>query len=326
MSAILFILSQLLFQPLMAATFEVPVKEGDRLVLKGLEAQVLVVGQAGSSLRVSGVEDSSTEGVFVVTKKDNIIEVRMNEYSGKRSWLNILPKAGSQMKKIEISGVPVPLEAHLRGGSVVAQKWNKDLKVSLTQGRVSSLNGSGSLQIYVQKGDVNVQDHVGRVAADAYSGTMALRNIVGDVDATLFAGQLQIEKVRGFLSLATQQSNSKINQGSGTIQFENGKGTMNIQTFQGRMEGRNQDGTVTISMAMDSEVDVKSKSGRVSVQTPAGSGASLNLMTVEGEITVPSELRVTKLSAEKSVRGRLRGDAQRASVFVRSQEGTISVK
>nr|WP_295900777.1 DUF4097 family beta strand repeat-containing protein [uncultured Bdellovibrio sp.] len=326
MSAISIILAHLLFHPVMAATYEVPVAEGDRLVLKGLEAQVQVVGQVGNSLKVSGVEESGTEGVFVVTKKDNIIEVKMNEYAGKRSWLNILPKAVSQMKKIEIWGPSIPADIQLRGGSVVAQKWSKDLKVSVTQGRVSSVGGAGSLQVYVQKGDVNIQDHTGKVSADSYSGSMALKNVQGDVDASLFAGSLNIEKVRGFLSLLTQQSNSKVNLSSGTIQFENGKGTMNIQAFQGRMEGQNQEGAVAITMLLDSEVDVKTKSGKVSVQTPPSSGASLNLLTTEGEILVPSEIKVTKLSAEKSVRGRLRGDAQRGSIFVRSQDGTISVK
>lgn len=326
MSAIGLILVHLLFHPVMAATYEVPVAEGDRLVLKGLEAQVQVVGQVGNSLKVAGVEESGTEGVFVVTKKNNIIEVKMNEYGGKRSWLNILGKAPAQMKKIEIWGPSIPTEIQLRGGSVVLQKWSKDLKVSVTQGRVSSIGGAGSLQIYVQKGDVNVQDHTGKVEADSYTGTMSLKNIQGDVDASLFAGQLNIEKVRGFLSLTTQQSNSKVNMSSGTIQFENGKGSLNIQAFQGRMEGQNQEGAVTIAMALDSEVDIKTKSGKVSIQAPPASGATLNLMTTEGEILVPSEFKVNKLSAEKSVRGRLRGDAQRGSIFVRSQDGTISVK
>lgn len=326
MSAISFILAHLVFQPVMAATFDVPVSEGDRLVLRGLEAQVQMVAQPGAALRVSGVEQSGAEGVFIIEKKNNIIEVRMNEYSGKRTWLNILPKANTQLKKIEITGPALPAEVQLRGGSVVAQKWNKDLKVSLTQGRVAALNGAGTLQVYVQKGDVSVSDHLGKVEADSYSGSMTLKNIQGDVEASLFSGQMNIEKVRGFLTVSAQQSAAKVNQSNGTIQFESGKGSLNIQGFQGRIEGQNQDAAITIGMTLDSEVDVKSKSGKVSIQTPPGSGASLNLMTVEGEIVVPSELRVTKLSAEKSVRGRLRGDAPRGSIFVRSQDGTISVK
>lgn len=326
MSAIGFILAQFFLQSAMGASFEVPVAEGNRLVLKGLEAQVQFVGQVGNSMKVNGVDESGAEGTYTLSKSGNVIEIKMNEYSGKRSWLSLLPKSFALTKKIEITGPALPTEVHLRGGTVVAQKWSKDLKVSLTQGRVSVANGLGTVRIYVQKGDISVQDHAGKVEADAYNGTMSLRNIQGDVDASLFAGQLQIEKMRGLLTLATQQSSSKINQSTGTIQFENGKGSLNIQGFQGRMEGQNQEGAVTIGMTLDSEVDVKSKSGRVNIQVPPGSGVALNLLTFEGEITVPSELKVTKLSAEKSVRGRLRGDAQRGAIFVRSQDGTISVK
>ncbi|HEX7675785.1 MAG TPA: DUF4097 family beta strand repeat-containing protein [Bdellovibrio sp.] len=327
MSAISLVLAKLMLSPLFAASFAVPVQDGDRLVLKGLEAQVQLVAIPGSNaVKITGAEETGGEGQYVVSKKDNIIEVRMNEYDGKKAWMNIVPKAASQMKKIEISGLSLPTEIQLRGGSVVAQKWSKDLKVSLTNGRVSSLGGSGSLQIYVQKGDVNVSDHTGRVNADTYAGNMTLKNIQGDVDASLFTGPLLVEKVHGFSAITSQMGPAKIIQGTGTLQFENGKGGLHVQGFQGRVDGQNQEGNVTVQMAMDSEVDIKSKSGRVQVQAPASSGASVNLFTVEGDIFVPNELRVNKLSSEKNVRGRLRGEGQRGSIFVRSQDGSIIVK
>ncbi|MEK2688811.1 DUF4097 family beta strand repeat-containing protein [Bdellovibrio sp. GT3] len=327
MSAITVILISLFVQPLWAATFEAPVQEGTRLVIKGLDAQVQLVAAPGAnSVKISGVEESGFEGAYVVTKKENIIEVSMNEFGSKKTWMNILPKASSQAKKIEISGAAVPVEVQLKSGSVVAQRWSKDLKVSMTSGRVATANGTGTLQLYVQKGEISVADHVGRVNADGYSGAMNLKNIQGDVDASMFSGQLNLEKVRGFVSLTTQQATGKVNQGSGTIQFENGKGSLSLQAFQGRLEGQNQDGNVTINMTLDSEVDVKSKAGRVNIISPAASGASVNLYTVDGEIFVPNELRVSKLSSEKSVRGRLRGTAQRGSISVRGQETTIQVK
>jgi hypothetical protein len=327
MSAITVILMSLFVQPLFAATIEAPVQEGTRLVLKGFEAQVQLNAVPGAtSVKISGVDESGYEGSYVVTKKDNTIEVNMVEFGSKKTWMNALPKANSQLKKIEISGASIPVEIQLKGGSVIAQKWSKDLKVSMTSGRTVTSNGTGSLQLYVQKGEISVTDHVGRVNADGYSGTMKLTNIQGDIDASMFSGQLNIEKVRGFLSLSTQQATGKVNQGSGTIQFENGKGSLSLQGFQGRLEGQNQDGTVSINMAMDSEVDVKSKAGRINITPPAASGASVNLYTVDGEIFVPNELKVNKLSSEKSVRGRLRGTTQRGSISVRSQEATILVK
>lgn len=326
MSAISFILAFLVLPSAYAGVVEIAAAKGDRLVLRGFEAQVILSGQPGASLKIAGVESTGTEGVYVVTKKGNVIEVRMNEFAGKKTWMENLPRAASQTKRIEISGDPLSTEIYLRGGSVQAQKWTRDLRVSMTQGRASVGSGAGALHINVQRGDITVADHNGPVQVDSYSGNTALRNINGDVNATLFSGQLQSEKVKGVMVLATQQAQAKINQGSGTLQFENGKGALTIVGFQGRVEGQNQEGAVSVGVALDGEVDVRSKSGRVSVQLPPASGASLNLLTTEGEIVVPSELKVLRLSSERSVRGRLRGDAQRASIFVRSQDGTISVK
>lgn len=325
MSAIYFILMHLIFQPLSAATVDIPVTAGDHLVLVGLEAQVQVVGQPGNSLKISGVEENGAEGTFTVTKKDNIIQIKMNEYSGKQSWLNVLSK-NAQLKKIEITGPAVPADFSLRNGSVVAQKWNKDLKINLTQGRASSANGTGMLHAYVLKGDINIKDHNGRVKIDAYNGSASLKNIAGNVEASIFGGQLQGEKIEGLISLITQQAAAKIIQSSGILQFENGRGSLNIQSHAGRIEGKNQEGSINVVMPVESEIDIRSKSGKINIQLQPNSGASLNLLTAEGEIVVPSELKVTKLSTEKSVRARLRGDAQKGSIFVRSQDGIISVK
>lgn len=325
MSAIYFILAHLVFQSLSAATLDIPVMPGDRLVLVGLEAQVQVVGQSGNSLKISGVEENNSDGNFVVTKKDNIIQIKMNEYSGKQSWLNVLSK-NAQMKKIEIVGPAIPAEFSLRNGSVVAQKWNKDLKINLTQGRASSLNGNGVLQVYVQKGDVNIRDHNGKVKIDAYNGSVSLKNIEGNVEASIFGGQIQGEKIQGLISLITQQAATKVNQSSGILQFENGKGALKILSHSGRIEGKNQEGSVAVVSPVEAEIDIRSKSGKINIQLQPNSGAALNLLTAEGEIVVPSELKVTKLSSEKSVRGRLRGDAQKGTIFVRSQDGIISVK
>lgn len=323
-----FLLYSLLQFPVLvgAATFETAVQEGDRLVIKGLEAQIQITGQPGKALKITGVNESDSAGTYLVEKKNNIIEIKMNEYDNKRDWMNILPQAGKNLKKIEISGLPIPTEIQLKNGSVVVQKWNKDIKANLTQGRFSSTDGSGSLKVYVQKGEVRIANHKGRVSTDSYSGIQNLKNITGDVEASQFSGQFVAEKTEGFFSLSTQQGTAKVTDGSGTLRFDNGKGNFSVEQFKGRLEGETQEGAIDIKMTLDSEVDVKAKSGKVTVQTPANSGVRLNLLTAEGEIFAPKGIYVNKLPTEKNVRQRMRGDAQRGSIFVRSQEGTILVK
>ena len=62
------------------------------------------------------------------------------------------------------------------------------------------------------------------------------------------------------------------------------------------------------------------------LQTPAGSGASVNLVTQEGELLGPSFLQVTHEGSTKTIRGRLRGEAGKGSLIVRSQDGSIILK
>ncbi len=310
-----------------AGTFEVSVQEGDRLFVKGLSAQVQFIAQPGAkTLKVSGVEDSSTTGVYTLKKKDRTIEIRMNDFDSKKDWKESVAKASSYMRKIEIMGPPMPVDLHLRDGSVTLQKWTKEANISLINGRVLSQNGSGPLQISLQKGDISVSDHNGKVSTDGYSGNSTIKNIQGDIEAQLFSGNLSVDKARGALILNAQQSSSKVTQSSGSIQFENGKGSLSIQGYQGRIEGQTGEGALTVNFLPESELNIKSKSGRVSIQAPANSGASVNLLTIDGDIFAPKELSVNRLSSEKSVRGRLRGEAQKASIIVRSQEGSIVIK
>jgi hypothetical protein len=64
----------------------------------------------------------------------------------------------------------------------------------------------------------------------------------------------------------------------------------------------------------------------VTVQAPPNSGASLNLTTQEGEITVPSYLKVNRDGSQKSLRAHLKGDGQKGSIFVRAVEGSIIIR
>lgn len=326
MSAIAIIIARVFLNTAFAISTEVPVMPGDRIAIKGLDAQVSLSATGGNSLKITGIEEGGSAGIYTLVRKDNVFEIHMNEYSSLKSWLEVIPKASSNSKKIEISGPSVPVEINLRGGVVVAQKWQKELKITMTEGRVNLSNGAGEVQAHLLKGDINISDHNGKVIADSYSGGVHLKNIQGDVDASLFAGQLVLDKVKGFSNITTSQSQGRVLQSSGTLQFENGKGNLTFQNFQGRLEGQTVEGGVTISAVADSEVDIKSKSGKVSIQIPPNLGASLNLLTMEGDIIVPSDLKVTKVGTEKSVRGRMRGDAQKIAVSVRSQDGLISVK
>ena len=317
----------------LSAQFEVPLQEGDRLVIRGLSAQVQLVAQtaghispSGGSLKISGPDEGSQAGKFVVQKRDHVIEITMNEFASKKDWKESLSRTGAYSRKIEISGPSIPVEIHLRDGSVNLQHWTKEARVHLVQGKITSQNGSGGLQAQLQKGEITLVDQSGKIQTDSYNANVSIRNLNGDLEAQAFAGTLSLEKTKGFASLNTQQANVKVAQSSGSLQFENGKGPLTIQGYQGRVEGQTGEGTVNLSFLAESELNLKAKSGRITIQAPPNSGASVNLSTTEGDIFVPKELKVNRLGAEKNVRGRLRGETPKGLVLVRSQEGSIVLK
>ncbi len=314
------------------ATYDIPQVENNRIVISGLSAQVQLIAQPGATqLRISGIEGvadkmSSQPGHFIIVRKDNIIEIKMNDFDGKKEWKEALAKSISLQKKIEISGPSLPVEIQLRDGSVSLQKWSREARVSLVNGRINSQNGTAALQIHAQKADVVVGDHTGKVSVDLYSGNSTFKNIQGDIDLQQFSGGVSLDKTKGFVNYGTFSATAKMNSVSGSMQFENGKGVMSLSAFQGRLDGQSNEGAVSVAILADTDVNLKAKTARITVSTPPGSGAALNLMTVDGEIVVPKEVRVNRTGSEKNVRGRLRGDAQKGSIVVSSQEGSIIVK
>lgn len=306
--------------------FEVAPQEVDRIVVVGLEAQVQLLQQPGAAkLKVSGIDDTNEEGNFALERKDRTLFIKMQEYSDKKEWNEALARAPKK-KLLEFSGASVPVEIQLREGQVTAQRWNRELKVSLVKGKVVSTGGAAALTVQLQNGDVNVQDQSSKLSADVYKGHVVVRNLRGDFEGSVFSGSLLVEKSKGVMQINTTQANAKVLSSSGTLQFENVKGLLVAQQFSGRVDGQTLEGTVSLGILPETDVHVKSKTGKVTVNTTAGSGSLLNLVTGEGDIVVPGELKVNRSATEKSVKGRLRGSEQKGTIVVRSQEGNIVVK
>lgn len=308
----------------LAGVVELPATELQRIVVKGWDAQVTVTSNASKNLRISGVDDVLTPGLYIVQKRGNNIEITLNEWTSKMEWKS---QASRKIRRnIDISGPSLPIEIYLKEGNVILTKWQKEAKISIAQGKVTSTDGTDRLDVSLHLGDVNVFGHKAKVKIDQYQGTINIKNHEGDIDLAAFGSPVVIEKAKGFLSLNTQNSQVKVLQSSGTVQIDNGKGPVNIQQFQGRVEGSTQEGGVTAVLQPDSEVHLRSAAGRVFVQLPPSSGAMINLLTQEGEISLPENLKITRTATEKFVRGRLRGEDQKMAITVRAQEGSIVIK
>lgn len=309
--------------PGLAAPLDLPVVNDTKITLKGMNAQVSYTVQPGvRQLKISGLEEAG----WTWQKVGEHVYLMGPEADSRRGLQEQLKNPGRRAV-IEITGASVPSEITLREGSVNLNRGEHDATVSLKNGKITAIGRGGSLNAHVMKGEIFVSDGRGRVVADAYQGQVNLRNLQQlDGEATLFSGQLVVENAKGTLSLNSTQATTRVQNFAGTLNVEHGKGSWTGTNLQGRVEGQTVEGILSLQLSGEADVNLRSQSGRITVQLPRASGASLNLLTREGDLSVPNELRVNRAAAEKTARGRLRGEAGKFSVTVRSQEGSVVVR
>lgn len=310
----------ILFAPF-AMGLDVPVQAGDQVLLSGVSAQVNYTVVPG--LTVLRMTDPSSVG-WSFDRRDRRVVIE-GPGPGSRASVGETLRQGTPRVTLDIQGPSLPLEIHLRDGAVVLSKGSHDARISLQQGRVESRQRTGGLRVAGRKVDVTVAESSGRLTFDIYQGSVTLKNHQGDSEIELFAGQLVADQISGTMAATTHSASGKVQKFSGTLQLDLGKGPFTATGVQGRVEGQSSEGAVSLQILPDTEVDLRSQSGRVQVQVPAGTGGSVNLST-GGEILVPVGVSVARTPAEKVARGRLRGSGGRIQVTVRSVDGSIVVK
>lgn len=307
--------------PLRAALSEIPVKGSERLLISVSEAVINV--QANPTMKSWKIQliDGAQED-FQITVNEGLIEIKSREVVSKEDF----GKFPAKKRIIEIQGPPLPLEIHAFEGQISLNKWTKEALIHLQKGRIAVKDSAGTLKIHSQTGEILITDQSGKVQVDTYKASVVIRALMGDLDLDNFSGETLIEKSKGFLSINQGQGSAKVLSSQGNLQFELLKGLFQSHHFLGRVEGQTAEGPVSITMATEGEVNIKSQSGKVTIQTAPKAGSILNLTNAEGEIFVPNYLKVSRDGSQKSLRGRLKGDVQKGSIIVRSQNGSIIIK
>ena len=297
-----------------ASIIKLPIKAQDHVKMTFSKAQINLVGAKDNFLTLnssSGCRDLQTE-------------THESEYSIHESAP--LKTQGESHCVVQVSLPSTNLQLHVLDGGISAQKLGGDLLLHAQKGKVILKDSSGSAMIHVQRGEVQVTDFQGRLRLDLLQANAVVKDLQGDLDLQSLGGDHQVEKAHGNLRITQTQGSTKVTGGAGSLQIETGRSTLNLQGFSGRIEGQTQEGNIQLQLANDPDVNLKSKSGRIVLQAPAGSGASVNLVTQEGDLSGPSFLQVSREGSTKTIRGRLRGETGKGSLIVRSQDGSIILK
>ncbi len=304
---------------------DVSLMTNDVLVIKGLDLQISLQKTAGTALRITGLDSSSSPGSYRAERKGNKIFVVMNEYDSKKDWKNVLSQKSNRKKVIEIRGPAIPVEIYGRDSVININQWPNKVEAHLVNGKINSQYGR-DLTFSFNSGEAIISEGQGYIKGNVSQGQLNIKNSQVDGDLQVQRGQVSLDKINGRWSFNTQSSAVKVNQGQGVLQIENQKGVWNVSKFKGRVDGQMRDGNMNLSLLQDSEASIKSQTGKIQVQVPQGAGAYLNLLSSEGDLFLPGDLKANRGGNEKSYRGRLRGESQKISVTARSQEGVIILK
>ncbi len=301
------------------SAIEVTLHGNEKLLLKLAEAHVTLVQSNSAKLKITLREGDALN----VEVKNGVIQIMSLDQ-------DVFVTAGNNSKRknsvIEISGPSLSADVHVYEGLISAQSWSKDAILHLQKGKIQTKDCVAALKIHSQSGEVLVQGNHGRLEINTYKAKVIVRNQDGALNVDNFAGETLLEKNKGAVEINVGQGAAKLMQNSGSLQFDMQKGNLTVSAHSGRIEGQNGEGNLTLSSVGESDVSVKSKSGRVVVQTPAGSGALLNVSTAEGELALPGSLRPNHDGSGKSFRGRMAGVGAKGSVVVHSQQGSIVIR
>jgi len=304
-----------------ASTTEISTAGKEKIVISVPEGVMNIAAKpGGQNLRVRLLE-AAQDDYMVVTNQARI-EIISKDSGSKENF----GKVSGKKHVIEIQGPDLPLEIHAFEGQVEITAWSKEALIHLQKGKIISRDGTGTLNVHSQSGEIRVANHQGRLDIDTYKSLVSVKELTGDAEVANFSGETLVDKAKGFLSLNQGQGTAKIDNSSGTLQFDLTKGILSVQKFAGRIEGQTQEGPINVVMAPEGEVNIKSQTGRITIHCAPQSGALLNLASVEGDILVPNYLKVSRDGSQKTLRGRLKGDVQKGSVVVRSQEGSIIIR
>lgn len=301
------------FFALAAGPVKFPLKPQDRVQISLAKAQVTV----------SATREEAVTLIPGANCRELQSETRENELVLREADL-MKPRSDAAC----ILQILVPAHAlslHVLEGSIAAQKLNNELLLHVQKGKVFLRDSAGSAIIHVQRGEVGVTDFQGRLRLDLLQAPATIKGLVGDLELEALGGDHLVEKPKGNLRITQSQGTLKISGGSGSLQLETQRSTLITQGFSGRIEGQTQEGVLSLTLAADPDVNLKTQSGRITLQAPPNSGASVNIVSAEGELAGPSAIPVSKEGSGKALRGRLRGEGK-GSLIVRAQEGSVTVK
>jgi DUF4097 and DUF4098 domain-containing protein YvlB len=308
------------------------VQNDDRVVIKGYKGSVdYIVSPAAKDITVemkqstSTTEDKMTDDWQFLFKRDGSeIQIFIDGPASKTAWVKMVSQQNAPAYEIRVRGPALPVTINWNEGRISINDLSSQILVTSLKADISILRGEGDVMVSNQEGAIFIRDRKGAVKIDSYNAKVDIENIEGQLDLDNFMGETRAQNVSGQMKFSSYRGVSRLARLKGRLDFKNGNSALNIEKFEGELRGKSAQGAVNAEIRGDADVRLESAEGTVNLQLPA-SGAWVNLGSVEGNLVVPSHLKLTRTATQQIRTGRLRGGAA-GTIFVRTKSGDIRIK
>ena len=315
----------------------IDIKAGDHLIISCFHCVVHLTqtpqGQAPTlkarkftSDKASNEENAKLDTLsFTVKHEGTAVVIESKPPDSKVGWLALLKSPGPTLE-FDLNAQAVPVEVLDREGQVTLQSWNQPASISMVTGSIHTSGTEGALKLQLQRGDIRLEKHRGQAEVDSYGAKLVIQEMEGDLDLTNFGGESALTGVHGHVGVQIHAGSLGLNKSSGSLEFLNGRGGLNIQGFDGPIHGQTDQGTVVAVIEGETEVNIESNQGPVTVHLPSKSGASVHLESEEGLLAAPEPIRIVNAASRRTANGRLAGTGPKGTVAVKSKSGAIRVR
>jgi len=247
----------------------VPVRQGERLEIRGLVGEVRVRGWSRDAIQVTASDGGSA--TRVVRARSAVV----------RLWP--VEQGTAALGRYEIA-VPAWMSVDVQSGAADVSVAGVDaaVAVEVMRGDLDVRGGRGVITLHTVEGSVLVQDARGRIEAKSIAGNVRVLGADGDVTAGTLGGMLVLERIDSRNVAATSMN--------GAIRFDG------VIHDDGRYRLASNDGmvTATVPAPLNATIAVARFRGRFvsqipGVQPPGDAGRRFNLVAGNGSARLELE-------------------------------------
>jgi DUF4097 and DUF4098 domain-containing protein YvlB len=271
------------------------------------------------------IKESLDEWLFSMQKTEGVVQINVRSPQSKKTWTKLLTDKNWQPSfELLIQGPSLPTTISWRDGDIVLDGLRHPAHVQAQNGKIIVTNQKAAVDISHNSGEVALQSIDGDVEVETFAGKVIVAQVKGRVIVHNFNGATQLSGVAGQVEISSFDGLIQVDKSQGRLEFKTEKGAVRSAQFEGDIRGTTNQGAVTLATMGRSSVNINSKEGNISLQM-ADSGASVNISTKDGALTLPDFLQVSRQPQLRMARGRLRGK-QPGQVFVRTETGGVRLR